>query len=166
MDFEKAAGDFKAASDELRRPVTYQQMADECGVSVESMQRAMLWEGSDAYLPPPRFWKGDLAYLARQRAADLVELADELEASAWAPATEKELEELGSMILNKFDQIVQPEGGSGDGLSDGPAEIERRRADFEERRAEIEKRRAERKEQRAEELSELDAMFKRGILKG
>jgi hypothetical protein len=172
MYFEKAAEDFKTASDELRRPVTFQEMANECGVSVESLQRSMLAETSQAYLPPPRFWKGDLAHLARQRAAELVELADELEASAWAPVTEEELEEIGSMILTQFDQLIMPAERSA-GMDDRPADVERRqagfeerRADFEERRADIEQRRAERKKRRAEELDELNEMFRRGIKKG
>jgi hypothetical protein len=172
MDLEKAAEDFKTASDELRRPVTYLEMANECGISVESLQRAMLEESSQAYVPPPRFWKGDLAFLARQRAAELVELADELEASAWAPATEEELEEIGSMILTQFDQLIKPAEGSvhlrerrGDIEEQRPG-FEERRADFENRRADIEKRREERKKRRAEELDELNQMFQRGILRG
>ena len=158
MDLEKAAEDFKTTSDELRRPVTLLEMANECGISVQSIERARLEEGSGAYLPPPRFWKGELAYLARERAAELVELADELEASAWAPATEEELEEIGSMILTEFDKITQP--------ADGSADVEKRRVGIEERRADIEERRADRKKRRAEELAELNAMFHRGRLKG
>jgi hypothetical protein len=148
MDFEKAAEDFKTASDELGRPLTHQEIANECRVSVESIQSAMLDEGSDGYQPPPQFWRGDLAYLARERAAELVELADELEASAWAPATEEELEEIGSMILTQFDQITQ----AADGL-----------ADSEKRLADKEKRRADREKRRAEELAELNEMFRRGL---
>ncbi len=175
MDLEKATEDFKTASDELRRPVTLLEIANHCGISVESIQRAMLWEGSDAYLPPPRFWKGDLAYLARERAAELVELADELEASAWAPATEVELEEIGSMILTQIDQMIRPADGWAD-KKEPLADIEKRlvdmilpaegSADTKERLADIEKRQADRKKQREEELDELNAMFRRGIRKG
>lgn len=171
MDLEKAADDFKTASDELRRPVTYLEIANQCGVSVESIQRAVLWEGSDAYLPPPRFWKGDLAYLARERAAELVVLADELEASAWAPATEEELEEIGSMILTQIDEVLQPTAGSVDiqlrreDTERLLADTERRLADTEKRRADMEKRRADREERREVELAELNAMFQRGLRK-
>ncbi len=169
MDFERAAEDFRTAAEELRRPVSYQDMAGECGVSVEDIQHAMLEEGSRAYLPPPRFWQGDLAYLARRRAAELVELADALEARAWAPATEEELEEIGSMILTKFDEIVQP----ADSLANVErqrvereehlAEIERRRVEREQYLADIERRHEERKRQQEEELAELNAMFARGL---
>ena len=157
MRLERLAEDFKGASDELRRPVTLQEIADECGVPVGELNRAMLAEGSEAYLPPPRFWKGDLAFLARQRAGELVELADELEASAFAPPSEDEVEEIGSMIAARFDQILQPK--------EELAHIEKRREDFEARREEIEKRRAARKRQQSENLDELNQMFLNGILR-
>jgi len=175
MDLKTASEDFKTATEELGRPVTHQEMADGCAVSVKRIQQALLVEGSEGYRPPPQFWKGDLAYLARERAAKLVELADELEASAWAPATEEELEEIGSMILTQFDQITQPADRSAD-TEERPEEIEKRIADTEERREEIkkriaeaeerreeiERRIAERAKRREEELSELNAMFHRG----
>jgi hypothetical protein len=152
MDGKTASEDFKTAADELGRPVTHQEMADECAVSIRSIRQAMLEEGSEGYLSPPQFWKGDLAYLARERAAELVELADELEASAWAPATEEELEEIGSMILTQFHQKTRP----ADELEASAT------ADREERRADREERKADRAKRKAEELAELDAMFHRG----
>ena len=153
MDVKKTASeDFKTAADELGRPITHQEMADECAVSVWSIRQAMLEEGSEGYLSPPRFWKGDLAYLARERAAELMELADELEASAGAPATEEELEEIGSMILSQLQEKTRP----ADELEAGAT------VDREERRADREERRADREKRRAEELAELDAMFRKG----
>jgi len=175
MDLKTAVEDFKTATEELGKPVTHQEMAAGCAVSVRCIQRAMLDEGSEDYRPPPQFWKGDLAYLARERAAELVELADELEASAWAPATEEELEEIGSMILTQFDQITLPAEDSGDteerraetekrmaAAEERRAEMEKRMAGAEERQAEIEERMADRAKRRAEELAELNAMFHKG----
>jgi len=160
MDVNKAASeDFKTAADELGRPVTHQEMADECALSVRSIRQAMLEEGSEGYLPPPRFWRGDLAYLARERAAELVELADELEASAWAPATEEELEEIGSMILTQLHQKTRP----ADELeASATADREERRADWEKHRADREERKVDREKRKAEELAELNAMFHKG----
>ena len=149
MDFKRAAEDFKTAAEELGRGVTHEEIAKESAVSVQSIQRAMLEEDSESYRYPPRFWKGDLAYLARERAAELVELADELEASAWAPATEEELEELGSMIFSELQVRTQPEDGL-DIIS----------------LAEMEKRRADREKRREEELAELNELFRKGLEKG
>jgi hypothetical protein len=155
--FEKVLEDFKAAADEVRRPVTLEEIATQCGVSLEHLHRSMLAEDSQAHLPPPRFWKGDLAYLARERAEQLVELADELEASVWGPVTDEELEEIGSMILDRFDKIIIPDQEVED--------LEKRRADFEARREEIEERRTERKKQRTESISELNEIFRRSIIR-
>lgn len=162
MDFEQIARDFTASVDELRRSITVHEIAKECGVTLESIQNAMLEEDSKAYVPPPRFWQGDLACLARERAEELVELADELEACAWAPATEEELEEIGSMILSKFDEILQP-GAELAEVGNRREAIEDRLAEIEARREEVEARRAERAKLRDEELDELNAMFLRGI---
>ena len=97
--------------------------------------------------------------MARERAAELVELADELEASAWAPATEEELEEIGSMILTQLQQKTRP----ADELeASATADREERRADWEKRKADREKRKADREKRKAEELAELDAMFHKG----
>jgi hypothetical protein len=172
MDFQKVAEDFKSASDELRRPVTLEEIARECGLSVDSLCRAMLFASSEAYLPPPMSWREDLAFLARARAAELVELADELEATAWAPATEEELEEIGSIILNRFESIKEPGGDGTLGMGEGttppdepPTLIEERQEDFEKRWAEIEERRADRKKQREEESAKLNQLFLQGIKK-
>lgn len=155
MDIKKAAEDIKAAADVLGKTISRQEMAAECGVSLDDLHRAFLDEDSDAYRPPPQFWKGDFAYLARQRAAELVELADILEASAWAPATEEELEEIGSIILTRFEKIARPVDKAAD------AQIEW--GEVEQRRRERERRAADRDRERAEELEELNKMFRRGI---
>ncbi len=171
MHVGKAAEDFKAASDELRRPVTLEDIARECGVTVEDLRHAMLVESSDAYVPPPRSWKGDLAYLARRRAAKLEELADELEASAWAPATKEELEEIGSMILTRFEKMEEPTSRpvatdvAREGPQEPPMAAEERQADFERRRIEIERRRADRRKRSEEETARLNEQFLRGLKK-
>jgi len=161
MKFERIAEDFRTAADEVRRPITMLDIAKECGVSLESLQNAMLDESSSAYEPPPRFWHGDLACLARERADELVELADELEAKAWAPASEEELEEIGSMILSKFDEILATSDNSD--VEARREKIEDRLADIERRREEVEARRAERARRREEEIAKLNEAFLRGI---
>lgn len=158
MDIKMAAEDIKAAADLLGKTISREEIAAECGVSLDDLHRAFLDENSDAYRPPPQFWKGDLAYLARERAAELVELADILEASAWAPATEEELEEIGNTILSQLEGIVQPMEGAPDGEVEWDL-VEKWRKEREERTVE----RAGRDKERAEELEELNKMFRRGI---
>ena len=158
MDIKKAAEDIKTAADVIGKTISRQEMALECGVSLDQLQRAFLDEDSDAYRPPPQFWKGDLAHLARERAAELVELADILEASAWAPATEEELEEIGNLILTQFDKIARPVEGAPDAQIQWDEEEKRRK----ERGRRITER-AERDKERTEELEELNEMFRRGI---
>lgn len=158
MDIKKAAEDIKTAADVLGKTVSRQEMAIECGISLDHLQRAFLDENSSAYRPPPRFWKGDLAHLARERAAELVELADILEASAWAPATEEELEEIGNSILTQFEKVVRPVEGASDAQIEWD-KVEKRRKERERRMAE----RAEKDKEYTEELEELNEMFRRGI---
>jgi hypothetical protein len=158
MDIKKASEDIKVAADVLGKTISRQEMALECGVSLDDLQRAFLDEKSDAYRPPPRLWKGDFAYLARERAAELVELADVLEASAWTPATEEELEEIGNIILNQFEEIAKPVEGAPDVQIEWD-EVEQRRKERERRTVE----RAERDKERTEGIEELNRMFRRGI---
>ena len=158
MDIKMAAEDIRIAADLLEKTISRQEMAAECGVSLDDLHRAFLDEDSDAYRPPPKFWKGDLAFLARERVAELVELADILEASAWAPATEEELEEIGNNILTQFEKIAQPVEGAPDTQIEWDL-VEKRRKERERRMAE----RANTDKERAEELEELNEMFRRGI---
>jgi hypothetical protein len=158
MDIKKAPEDIKAAADVLGKTISRQEMALECGVSLDHFQRAFLDEESAAYRPPPEFWKGDLAYLARERAAELLELADELEDSAWAPATDEELEEIGNTILTQFEKIAKPVEEAPDVQIEWD-KVEKRRKERERRMAE----RADREKERTEELEELNKMFRRGL---
>ncbi len=160
MDIKNAAEDIKVAADVLGKTISRQEMANECGVSLDDLHRAFLIEGTRAYRPPPRFWKGDFAYLARKRAAELVELADILEASAWAPATEEELEEIGNVILNQFEKIAHAVEGGSDAQIEWE-EVEMRRRERETRMAE----RADKEKEREEEIEELNEMFRRGIIR-
>lgn len=157
MGLEEAKNDLKIAADELLRSITLEQIAGECGVSVDALRRAMLEEGSEAYLPPPRFWRGDLAYLARERAAELVALANELEAVAWAPAEDEELEEIGSQILARFDRLIDS--------GEEPADPEGGLADVEARWAEMGKKAAETKKPGAGKLAELGETLRRTLSK-
>ncbi len=157
MGLEEAKNDLKIAADELQKHISMEHIAGECGVTVDVLRRAMLDEGSEAYLPPPRFWRGDLAYLARERAAELVALANELEAIAWAPAEEEELEEIGSQILARFDRLIDP--------SEEPGEPERGLEDVEARWAEIGKKAAGKKRPRPGKLADLGETLRRTLSK-
>lgn len=69
--------DFKEATDQLTRCPTLADVAEACGVAPNTVRRArMTGEGSR---PAPDNWRPALAKLARSRAAELEELAEELE---------------------------------------------------------------------------------------
>lgn len=71
---------FKEASDEVTRCVTLSEIAAALDRSDASIRRARLDPESSSYRTPPPGWESALATLARARAAELVELAGELEA--------------------------------------------------------------------------------------
>ena len=71
--------DFKAATDLLGRVVTQQEIADAAGVSHAAVRQARLDPSSSSYRRPPDGWQAAIAKLARERAAELLELAGELE---------------------------------------------------------------------------------------
>jgi hypothetical protein len=73
--------DFKAATDRaIGTCITLADIAGAAGVSDNAIRRARLDPDSgDSYRRPPEGWQSAIAKLARERAADLVRLADELE---------------------------------------------------------------------------------------
>ena len=72
--------DFKEASDRaIRTCITLADIADVFPVPHQSLRRARLHPDTDSYRRPPDGWESAIAKLARERAAELVKLAEELE---------------------------------------------------------------------------------------
>lgn len=73
--------DFKNATDQATGAcITLADVASAAGVSDNAIRRARLDPASgDSYRSPPAGWEAALAKLARERAAELVKLAEELE---------------------------------------------------------------------------------------
>ena len=72
--------DFKAASDQATAAcITLQDIATAAGVSHNAIRRARLKKNGDSFRSPPTNWQSAIAKLARERAAELVKLAEELE---------------------------------------------------------------------------------------
>ena len=76
--------DFKEATDRaIETCVTLADIGVATGVSHQTVRRARLDPGKSAgsFRPPPDGWESAIAKLARERAAELVKLARELEGS-------------------------------------------------------------------------------------
>ncbi len=72
--------DFKTASDRATGAcVTLDDIAVAAGVSDSLIRRARLDPKGSSFRRPPDGWEGAIAKLARVRAGELVELAEELE---------------------------------------------------------------------------------------
>lgn len=71
--------DYKTATDRLAERVTHEDLAEALGVSVNAVRAARLDPGTDSHRTPPEGWERAVAQLARTRAAELEELAAELE---------------------------------------------------------------------------------------
>jgi hypothetical protein len=71
--------DFRTALDLLSPCVSEAAIAAAAGVSAASVQQARLPEGSADHHAPPDDWERILARLARERARDLLAVADELD---------------------------------------------------------------------------------------
>ena len=71
--------DFIQASDALTDCRTHDHIAVAAGVSVQTVRQARLAPDHPNNRPPPPGWQKAIAKLARERAGDLVKLADELE---------------------------------------------------------------------------------------
>ena len=72
--------DFREAIDRLGERVTHEQAARALGVSVASVRQYRLPPEANAHRSAPIGWADVLARLARERAHELTELAEELEA--------------------------------------------------------------------------------------
>lgn len=73
---------FPEATDRLTDCPTHQEIADAAGwTSVQTVRQARLAPSANGYRNPPDGWEAAVAKLARQRAAELVRLAEELERS-------------------------------------------------------------------------------------
>lgn len=71
--------DFKTATDRLSAAkITADDIAEAFGVVRNTIARARLDPSSPAYRSPPENWHPVLAHLARERAKDLLFLADRL----------------------------------------------------------------------------------------
>ena len=80
-DYVNAGGymDFKTATDTLSRTLTQAEIAEVASVSHAAIRQARLDPQAASYRPPPRGWDQAIAKLARERAGELVNLAEELE---------------------------------------------------------------------------------------
>jgi hypothetical protein len=72
---------FKEATDLLIKKVTVSDIAEACGSHVNSVERARLNPDTRHYREPPPGWVAVVARLARQRARQLIALAEKLERS-------------------------------------------------------------------------------------
>lgn len=70
---------FKTATDRLADFVTHADIAQEAGVSLQSIRQARLDPSNPNYRKPPANWRAVLATLARERGGRLDDLTDELE---------------------------------------------------------------------------------------
>jgi len=70
--------DFKKATEELMSGMTRAQLAEALKVSEATVRQAKLDPSNNAHRSPPDGWEAVLARLARQRAAQLLKLADRL----------------------------------------------------------------------------------------
>ena len=71
--------DFTEATDRLTACPTHAEIADAAGVSLPKVRQARMRQTSEGYRRPPDGWESAIAKLARERAAELVRLAEELE---------------------------------------------------------------------------------------
>ena len=78
--------EFKEATDRATATcITLADVAEACGVTHHAIRRARLDAGASSFRSPPEGWEKALAKLARERAQQLVGLAEELE--GWEKAS-------------------------------------------------------------------------------
>ena len=71
--------DFREGSSRLTERVTLEDIASETGMSHQSILQARLDPSKDGHRSPPTNWPAAIVKLARERAAALLKLAEELE---------------------------------------------------------------------------------------
>ncbi len=74
--------DYREAIEQVSGCIPLEYIAQEAGVSEETIRRTHLDPSSDFYLPPPPNWRQILARLAWERAATLQTFATEIEREA------------------------------------------------------------------------------------
>ena len=75
--------DFKSATDTLGLPAS--RLAEEFGLQPQTIRQMRLASNAASYRSPPGGWRKVLARLARERGAELRELANALEADNAEP---------------------------------------------------------------------------------
>ena len=78
--------DFSTATEKLCSCPEHGDIAAELGVSVQLIRQARLSGDKSGYRGPPDGWEKVVAKLARQKATELDELADELDGPRGEPA--------------------------------------------------------------------------------
>lgn len=68
--------DFKTATDRVAGCITHAEIAEACGVSLQSIRQARMDPNSPSYRNPPGGWEVVLARLARARSAELLRFAE------------------------------------------------------------------------------------------
>ena len=71
---------FREATDLLIGVVTLADLARELGVSHGLLRQARLSSSASSYRSPPAGWESAVARLARERVAELLKIAEEMEA--------------------------------------------------------------------------------------
>ena len=71
--------DFKTATDQVAGCISHAEIAEAAGVSIQTIRQARMDPGSSSYRNPPLEWEAVLARLVREKAKELVLLADFLE---------------------------------------------------------------------------------------
>ena len=69
--------DFPTACDQLTSCPTHDDIARQAACSVQTVRQARMDTGAAGYRPPPQGWEKAIAKLARERAGELVKLAEE-----------------------------------------------------------------------------------------
>ncbi|HET7460712.1 MAG TPA: hypothetical protein VFJ82_05675 [Longimicrobium sp.] len=73
--------DFKTATDRVAGCITHAEIAEACGVSLQSIRQARMDPSSPSYRSPPAGWEEVLAQLVMRRAGELEEFAKTLTTS-------------------------------------------------------------------------------------
>ena len=74
--------DFKTATDRVAGCISHAEIAEEAGVSVQTIRQARLDRSAPGHRPPPAGWEAVLARLIWQRIEELSRCADELAGGA------------------------------------------------------------------------------------
>jgi hypothetical protein len=74
---------FREITDRLTAAVSLADLAAQLGVSHGLIRQARLTEDASSYRNPPAGWDEAVAVLARRRAKELEQLADEIDARTW-----------------------------------------------------------------------------------